>query len=116
MFVCEYISWDEIIHSLYFLNPECVDKDKVMHELECRFDYDSDILGRLYSIKAINIEEYIKYMKLVSEREISRSEYAKNRIKLAKKYGDDYKPFSPYLPCGTVHMTIEEDNYERNSI
>ena len=105
----ETLSWEEIIHNLYFLKPECIDKNKILYELEGRFDYNCDVIGKLYYLKAINYEEYIKYMKCVVEREKDKSEYAKYKISLAKKYGDNYNPFSPYLPCGTNYNTGESD-------
>lgn len=58
-----FYKWKDIITSICAVKPECVDKEKIIYNLDNRRDYDDWILNELYELKVINDEEYDEYIK-----------------------------------------------------
>lgn len=77
--------WKDIITSICAVKPECVDKEKIIYNLEKRRDYDDRVLNQLYQLKVIDIEEYIKYTKIIIELGEKYLSYLKSKIEFAEK-------------------------------
>lgn len=98
-----YGDWKEILCVISCIKPECVDNKKIIERLEYRWDYNEEVLDNLYSLKAISLDEYIKYLEKylgkISERYSNRTKFISERIEKAKEQGENFDPHMFYCCC-----------------
>lgn len=94
-----YRNWKEILSVLSCIKTECVDKKKIIERLEYQWDYDEEVLDNLYFLKIISLDEYIKYLEKISERNSESVKYINMRIEKAKEQGENFDPHMFYCCC-----------------
>lgn len=95
-----YFPWSEIIKSICCDKVEYIDKEKILNMLEIRYDYDSEVIDKLYDLKAITIDEYIKYMEKVVLQDEVRMKCDIERINKAREEREKFDPMVYYGVSG----------------
>lgn len=91
--------WREIINVLTFIKKECVNKEKLIQQLEIDYTVDEEVLDNLYILGILDIQEYTKQMEKVTGNTKIRLSLCEKRMEYAKDEKENFTPMSFYGCC-----------------
>lgn len=92
--------WERIIDAISYVNPECIDSEKLKRVLYYDTEVDAQVLDNLYILGVLTLDDYKGRMsKYIQHMKLS-IDYAEKRIETANEQGKKFDPMIFYC-CTT---------------